>query len=62
MKFTEEQLERAVIELLGAQSCPRVPGATRVREPSDVLIAEDLHDFLSCRYRAGALSRPRSTR
>jgi len=56
VKFTEEQLERAVIELLGAQSYPHVPGATLVREPSDVLIGEDLHDFLSRRYRTDALS------
>lgn len=56
MRFTEEQLERAVIELLGEQSYPHVPGATLVREPPDVLIAEDLHAFLSRRYRADALA------
>lgn len=38
MKFTEEKLENAIIELLGEQSYPHVLGASLVGEPQDVLI------------------------
>ncbi len=50
MKFTEEQLEKAIIELLGEEKIPHVLGAEIIREPSDVLIKEDLKKYLLERY------------
>lgn len=47
MRFTEEKLENAIIELLGEQSYPHVLGDTLVRESQDVLIRKDIHAFLS---------------
>lgn len=66
MKFTEEKLEQAFIELLGQQEMTYLPGAelrqasgASVQEPSvpygvvadeEVLIKEDLRQFLSSQY------------
>jgi len=50
MKFTEEKLENAIIELLGEQSYPHVLGETLVREPQEVLIRADIHAFLARQY------------
>ncbi len=50
MKFTEETLEKAVIELLEAQQIPHVHGETIHKEMSDVLIREDLKNFLLNQY------------
>ncbi len=50
MKFTESQLESAIIELLGAEGYPHVLGETIVRQPQDVLIKADLRAFLSRQY------------
>ena len=49
-KFNEAQLEAAIIELLGKEGYPHVLGETIDRELSDVLLKEDLRDFLSTRY------------
>jgi type I restriction enzyme R subunit len=50
MKFTEASLETAIIELLEQQSFPHVLGGTLVRDPSEVLIKEDLRQFLQSHY------------
>ncbi len=50
MKFTEEKLESAIIELLTEQSYPHVLGETVTREPQEVLLLEDIHTFLTSRY------------
>lgn len=42
MKFTEAQLEQAVISLLEAQGYSYVPGDEIVRGRDEVLIREDL--------------------
>ena len=50
MKFNEETLEKAVIELLEAQQIPHVHGETIHKEMSDVLLREDLKSFLLNQY------------
>jgi type I restriction enzyme R subunit len=50
MKFTEESLEKAVIELFGEVGIPHVFGQDIHRTPEDVLLREDLHAYLSSRY------------
>jgi type I restriction enzyme, R subunit len=50
MKFTEEKLEQAIIELLGAEEIPYVPGQEIIRDSSEVLIKEDLKLFLEDQY------------
>ncbi|MFT6923847.1 MAG: type I restriction enzyme R subunit [Crocinitomicaceae bacterium] len=52
MKFTEAQLEKAFIELLEQEQIPHIAGPTIQREASDVLIKEDLKDFLLAQYKA----------
>lgn len=53
MKFTESQLETAIIELLGQQGFPHVLGESIPRTSvSDVLIKSDLRAFLTKRYAA----------
>ena len=52
MKFTEAQLESAIIELLGAEGYPHVLGESIARTPQEVLIKEDLRHFLAKRYAA----------
>jgi type I restriction enzyme R subunit len=42
VKFTEAQLESAIIELLGAEGYPHVLGEEIERQPQDVLIKSDL--------------------
>ena len=56
MKFTEAQLEAAIIELLGKEGYPHVLGETIDRELSDVLIKEDLRNFLSTRYQHDSIT------
>jgi len=51
MKFTEAQLEAAFIELLGKEQFTHVNGKTLVREPSEVLLLDDLREYLHNRYR-----------
>ena len=58
MKFTEAQLEAAIIELLGEQGFPYVPGSAicgadgSTRSHTEVLIKDDLRQFLSAKYEA----------
>src|SRR5574344_801541 len=50
MKFTEEKLERAFTELLGQEGFPHHLGITLSRKPDEVLIEEDLQNFLLQQY------------
>jgi type I restriction enzyme R subunit len=50
MKFTEEKLEKAFIELLGQEGFPHHLGITITRKPEEVLIEEDLQNFLLTQY------------
>jgi type I restriction enzyme R subunit len=50
MKFTEEKLERAFTELLGQEGFPHHLGITIARKPDEVLIEEDLQNFLQIQY------------
>lgn len=52
MKFTEETLERAVIELLEEVDIPHCHGETIHKEMSDVLLRDDLKQFLLNQYSA----------
>ncbi len=52
MKFTEAQLESAIIELLGAEGYPHVLGEAIERQPQEVLIRADLRGFLAKQYAA----------
>lgn len=49
-KFTEAQLEQAIIELLGEEGYPHVLGETIQRSPDEVLIKDDLRVFLREHY------------
>jgi type I restriction enzyme, R subunit len=50
MKFTEEKLEKAFTELLGQEGFPHHFGITINRKPEEVLIEEDLQNFLLTQY------------
>ena len=50
MKFTEQTLEQAVMELFQEEGYVHVDGQTIERESSDVLLREDLRGYLSGRY------------
>jgi len=50
MKFTEERLEKAIIELLESEGFPHVLGSTIPRAIDEVIIKEDLSNFLSDQY------------
>lgn len=50
MHFNEETLEKAVIELFEAQQIPHVHGGTIHKEMSDVLLRDDLKQFLLNQY------------
>jgi type I restriction enzyme R subunit len=50
MKFNEAQLEQAITELLAEQGYPHTNGKTLKRELSEVLIKEDLQNFLEQKY------------
>jgi type I restriction enzyme R subunit len=52
MKFTEAQLESAIIELLEAEGYPHVLGEAIERQPQEVLIKADLRAFLATQYAA----------
>lgn len=51
MKFTESQLEQAFIDLLGQEGIPHLNGHDIPRTPEEVLIKDDLRNFLLKRYR-----------
>ncbi len=50
MKFTEQTLEQAVIELFQEEGYVHVDGQTIEREANDVLLRDDLRAYLSGRY------------
>lgn len=50
MKFTEASLEKAFTELLGQEGFTHHSGITITRKPEDVLIEEDLQNFLLTQY------------
>ncbi len=50
MKFTEAKLEQAFIELLGNEDFPHFTGNTIVRAEDEVLIEDDLKNYLLTRY------------
>ncbi len=50
MKFTEEKLEQAVIELFNVEQIPHCHGETIHKEMSDVLLYDDLKHFLINQY------------
>lgn len=56
MKFTEAQVESAIIELLGAEGYPHVLGEAIERSPQEVLIKADLWAFLAKRYAGDAIT------
>ena len=56
MKFTEAQLEAAIIELLGAEGYPHVLGEAIERQPQEVLIKADLRAFLAKQYAADGIT------
>jgi len=51
MKFTEEKLEKAFIELLENEHFEHHLGNTLIRSVDDVIIEEDLLDFLCSKYK-----------
>jgi type I restriction enzyme, R subunit len=50
MKFNEEKLEQSFIELLGREGYPHYLGSSISRKEDDVLIEEDLKNFLLKEY------------
>ncbi len=56
MKFTEAQLEKAFAELLGQEGFPHHFGITISRKPDEVLIEEDLRNFLFTQYAAQGIT------
>ncbi|MBI2730142.1 MAG: type I restriction endonuclease subunit R [Sphingobacteriales bacterium] len=56
MKFTEEKLENAFTELLGNENFPHSLGITIKRAPDEVLIEEDLKNFLLTQYQTEGLT------
>jgi type I restriction enzyme R subunit len=56
MKFTEETLEKAVIELFEAEQIPHFHGETIHKEMSDVLLRDDLRQFLLNQYGADGIT------
>ena len=46
MKFTEQKLEKAFTELLGQEGYPHHSGITITRKSDEVLIEDDLRNFL----------------
>jgi type I restriction enzyme R subunit len=49
--FTEARLEQAIIQLLGEQGYPHLQGQQLTRDKKDVLIKDDLRQFLQTQYR-----------
>ncbi len=56
MKFTEAKLEQAFIELLGKEGFPHCLGNTIDRADDEVLIEEDLKNYLLARYKKEKLT------
>jgi len=55
-KFTEEKLEQAILELLEKEGFPHVHGGEIERASNDVLIRDDLREYLSSRYAADGIT------
>ncbi len=58
MKFTEEKLEQAFIELLGNENFPHHLGNTLSRALDEVLIEDDLRQYLLSKYACKQLTHP----
>ncbi len=56
-KFTEAKLEQAFIELLGNEGYPHFLGNTISRADDEVLIEEDLKNYLLKRYKKEQLTK-----
>jgi len=56
MKFTEEKLENAFVELLGIEGYPHYLGNTVSRQSDEVLIDQDLIDYLLRKYQEDQLT------
>lgn len=56
MKFTEEKLENAFVDLLGVEGYPHFVGNSISRLPDQVLIEQDLVDYLLKKYHAHQLT------
>ena len=56
MKFTEEKLERAFVELLGNENYPHFHGASIARAADEVLIEADLQHYLLTKYKSKQLT------
>jgi len=56
MKFTEEKLEKAFIELLGNENFPHHLGKSIMRSVDEVLIEEDLLNYLRTKYASEQLT------
>ena len=56
MKFTEAALEEAIIELILKQGISHVPAGKINRESFDVLITDDLRQFLQSQYADAAIT------
>ena len=50
MKFTEQKLEQAFTELLGQEGFPHRLGITITRKPDEVIIEDDVRNFLTAQY------------
>lgn len=56
MKFTEAQLEAAILDKLGQAGYPHTPGDQLGLDPKEVVITDDLRAFLSRRYASEAIT------
>jgi len=56
MKFTEEKLEKVFIELLGNEGFPHHLGNTLVHSADEVLIEDDLQNYLLTKYQSKQLT------
>jgi len=56
VKFTEAQLENAIIQLLGEQGYPHILGDMLERGATDVLIKDDLRNYLNKQYAAEGIT------
>ena len=57
MKFTEEKLEKAFVELLDNENYPHFHGDSIVRAVDEVLIEADLMHYLLTRYESKQLTK-----
>ena len=55
-KFTEDELEHAIIELFEKQGYTYVPGESIHRQYKDILLLDDLRSFISARYSSNGLT------